>query len=717
MDTWSSRSVAERPDVISARVLLVFLAIVLAALLVLSGVPATSDSSAAFAQSTGTAPTIELLNPDSTTSTEISAKNDGEGATYHLVAWVSNPPANAVVQFKYQPANSPELGITCVNTGSQNAGIARNDTYECEWNLQGTGDGSGAVRAELYNEGAGRVAQDEEDVTVNSAGQTVEIVYPRQTQAIGFYTGPDGIASGVVDVKTSAAGTPGGDEGTQRVTVYYSMSPPGAEPVFDDCGTETTTGGTQDSIRCDLPADDQNTPQRENDPSRITAIAAAAGDTTEGSAPDPGCSDPRLPVCDRPDVDAADAHRAFGYEQDPGSVSVTPQTQQVPAGTCSQVIKAQVLDTNGRHVVGVNVDVHAAGPSDNLFFDDDDTPTNNTSRSKAADNHASETAADCEDGDQPIGFDGAQGDHDSADDDIKHIESLNGTDENGDFRFQLYTFDGGTTQFSVWADEDGDDRRCTAEPTGIGSIGWSEAPPSPTGTEAEPCPTPTATGTPTQSPSASPTATQTSPSGTNTTTSGPTSDRTVALSADRGRTLAGQPITFSGRIFSNDSSCSDAQEFVQIRRRIHGTNRYRNLAGVNTDDQGTFTLRSRQRKSADYLAVAPAHDQCKEATSSPVSVLVRVRMQIAASDATPNRGQLIRIKSSVRPQHDGTRLVLQRKKGDRWIRFMVRKLNRRSVADYVFRASFKQARFRTRWNSQSAANESGTSRIVTIRTH
>ena len=120
---------------------------------------------------------------------------------------------------------------------------------------------------------------------------------------------------------------------------------------------------------------------------------------------------------------------------------------------------------------------------------------------------------------------------------------------------------------------------------------------------------------------------------------------------------------------------------------------------------------------ADYIAVAPANAQCAEASSDPVTVLVKVLMQILPSDKTPQRGERIRIKSSVRPQHDGTRLILQRKKGRRWVTIDRTTLNKRSIGNFTVRASFNSRTFRTKWKSQHADHETGTSKAVRIRTH
>ena len=86
-----------------------------------------------FAQQQTTSPpgpTIEWLNPDEDTSNEISAKDDTPGDqttnSYHLVATVSQVPANAVVSFLYRSGSGTPTMI-----GS--ATLVGADTYELEW--------------------------------------------------------------------------------------------------------------------------------------------------------------------------------------------------------------------------------------------------------------------------------------------------------------------------------------------------------------------------------------------------------------------------------------------------------------------------------------------------------------------------------------------------------------------------------------------------------
>lgn len=712
----------------SARRVLIILAGLLVMVLALQGLASVKPGGfEAFAQATSTGPAIKIINPDENTSAIISNKNDGTDAAYHLAAWVASVPSNAQVEFKWDPDadGAQEVSIACTETGNF-ARFVSPDTFECHWNLAGVEADTGTVRAILYS-GTTAVSTDEEPGEVDTSGETVEILYPAMGGVMGFYTRQGGATSGMIDYRSSADSDPADpdpdeDNGTTDVVAYYSTARPGQEPAWIQCGAEETTPGSQDSVRCDLTDDDGDTTANEDDSaSEVTAVAVVPNDTTPGQVPDAPAGTPP-PLGPTVLVGAADAHRTFGYEQDPTTVTLDPQTQQKNPGQCSDVIKATVLDqaTSPRRIVGANVDVHATGPTDSLAFDDSG---DNSSEHKAPEGHPEEAARDCEDTEPPVATGGTQGDHEViGPGDIKHIESADdsddafgGTDENGQFKFQLFSPDAGATQIRAWADEDFNDQYCSAEASGVASIGWGSAAPSPVGTSAEQtsCPRPGSTTSPTATPTSTATA---SPTGTATST-GPTTSRTITLASDKNKIPAGRQFTLSGNLLSSDSSCADSNEFIQIQRRIHGTTQYENLFATAPNDQGRFSVTTRGRKSADYIAVAPAHDNCQQATSGEVTVLVKVIVQILPSDKTPAKGDRIRIKSSVRPQHDGTKLLLQRKKGRRWVTIDRTTLNKRSIGNFTVRASFNSRTFRTKWKSQHADHETGTSKAVRIRTH
>lgn len=681
----------------------------------------------AFAQQSpspgATGPRIQFLNPSGTTGsegpgTEISAKNDGTNTTYHLVAWVQSVPANATVEFKYQRGSDPDVTI---GTGT----LRGNDTFDLEWNVGTLADGNYTLKAILFS-GGQEVSRDEEDVEVNNSsdtgevrseedqGATVEMTYPTIAGTFGMFRKPgtNNPFAGVIDVSISTD--------TTSVRAYYTTAAPGSEPDWVECatGASETAAQAANGVRCTLEAGVS--------PGSVTAVATAVNNPQQNNI---------VPPIPDNGPDSGDAHRATGYVQVASSVTITGSGQQhndadAEAANnqfpCSDAITATVFDQSSRKVAGANVDVHASGPTDNLFFDDSSGANSSANQAPNSNHAATEAAVNCEDTGTPKEFgDSEQGDHEVAGEgDSKHIEATAaGTNDAGAFVFQLYnrseTITGGT-QFTAYYDRDDDDRLCSEEPAGNGSIGWGVAAPSPTGMPAEtttcPEPAPTASPTATGSPTGSPTATG-SPTGSPSPAQTPTQSRTITLTSSKGKVVAGRTVTLSGTIFSSDNSCTD-NEFVRIRRRIHGTNTFQDFKTATTGSDGGYQASAKIRKSADYRALAPAHDQCQDATSDPTSVLAKVKVSISVSDTTPARGTTIAIRGGVSPKHRGTKVILQRRKGRRWVRVAADTLNGRSRYAFSVDATWRRARaFRVRWKSQDDDHRANKSKVVRVRTH
>jgi hypothetical protein len=315
----------------------------------------------------------------------------------------------------------------------------------------------------------------------------------------------------------------------------------------------------------------------------------------------------------------------------------------------------------------------------------------------------------------------AQGEHEVAGEgDLKHIESdAAGTEDSGSFRFRLYNRSDtitGTTQFTAFFDRDDDDRFCSAEPSGNGSIGWASDPAAPSGLPSETATCPEPMATPTSSPSPSPTPTRTATaSPTPTSTVG--ASRTVTLSASEANVDAGDQVTLNGQVFSSNASCEDT-EFVRIRRRVHGTDAFADFSSTTTNADGFYELEITANSSADYMAVAPAHDSCAEGTSQAVTVLAKVKVSISVRDFSPERGAAVVFKGRVTPNHSGTKVVLQRKKGGRWVKVARDALNGKSRYRIEIDADWKRARrFRVKWAEADSDHESGISQVVKVTTH
>lgn len=665
-----------------------------------TGTPTTTarPTATATASPGPTGPQIQFVNP-SLHSFIVSGKNDGTDTTYHLVAWVSEVPNNPLVEFKFQASGSNEFSIGTAQR------VGTTDTWELNWNLADVEDGDYVLKAILYNNDV-EISRDEEDIVVNQdddpldpQAETVNITYPVNAGLFGmFQPAPNVFPLGVVDVTVSGANPqPSASQGTNHVRAFYTVSAPGTEPQWKTCGTETRAASA-DGVRCSLQSGDAVT--------AVTAIAAVAND-----APPQG-------GFQAPFTDSGDAHRVSPYVQAPTSIALTPSSQNRGTGACSEPITATVLDQNRRKVAAVNTDIHARGPTDNLLFDDSG---DQSSAHKVPDKaHGStELAWNCE----GSGLNGSQAQHEvvAAEPDIKHIESTTGTTDAGTFFFKLYSPDAGNTDVAAFADTDDDDLWCSAEGSGEGTISWSTtAPttgPSPTPT---PTPSPSPTGSPTGSPSPSPPANGTgglSPETTNCPQGpGDGPNREITLDVSDNRVPAGERVTFSGEIISEEAGCRD-DEVVEIRRRVHGTFSFENFATTATEPDGTYEVTARVDESANYQAVAPAHDTCDETSSEAVTVRVRVVISIRVNDRTPEAGSTVVFRGRVTPNHEGSRVVLQRKRGDRWVKVEIDELNRRSRYRIAIDPGVKTRVYRVRWRSVDDDHESGRSKKVKVNPH
>ena len=443
---------------------------------------------------------IEFLNP-SGHSEIASDKPDGADETYHLVAWVNQWPPNPSVEFRYfDPAQNKEVSI---GTGTH-TGIP--DTWDFHWaipdNLPEEDDIT--LYAILYS-GTTEVDRDtESDIFLNQqdpdpddpsdvsddAAETVEILYPSNGGAWGLFTPRDRATAGVLNVTHS--------DGVQFIRAFYSVSAPGAEPIWTVCGTENKAAAA-DGVRCTLSSTHTG--------SQVTAVAAVANDTPRPATP------LQAHTFNESFTDSGDAHRVQQYEQVPGTVTLDASTQDnATAPGCSRVFTATLRDQFDIAIANANLDVHARGPNDELAFDDGTTASPN--KAPDATGHSTEAARKCSA--NPPSASGQQGDHDIPDgSDIKHIESSSaaGTSDTGTWRFQFYSTATGNTEFVVWSDLDDDDVFCATEKSANGAVGWGQGSvgsaltfetgvcPSPSPTSPNPGPsTPGPSPTPTDGP-------------------------------------------------------------------------------------------------------------------------------------------------------------------------------------------------------------------------
>lgn len=397
-------------------------------------------------------PQVEFLNPSGyTTSLEISDKPDQDGAV-HLVAWVGPVPVNPFVEFEITSAPTGTITVDADRVGT--------DTWEAFLQVASLPDGQYTLRAILYAGFTGPGTGDDVDVierivTLNrsdvpppSASNTVEITYPKNADAWGVHTPAGSNAIGIVEAVASA--------GTDQIRVLYTISAPGTVPTWTQCGSGRVVEGLV-RARCTL--------EEGVDGLQVRAVAAVANETPSPASPSP--------VADA----TGDAHRVIPYAQVPrfvevipDAIIVDPSTDETP--TCPQFI-VSVLDDRSRAVAGANVDVHVTGPDDQIRFG---WVQNETDPFQAPnDNHvATRPGIDCADGTNER----SQGDHNiPGADDTQHIESIDGTRNDGTFVFALRSTTAGGSRMVAWADTNGDDDQQFGEATGGSRLGWGQPPP------------------------------------------------------------------------------------------------------------------------------------------------------------------------------------------------------------------------------------------------
>ena len=470
-------------------------------------------------------PSIKIWNPSDYNETENESpmivsdrradadeEDDLKEATYRLMATSQNTPNPALVEF--------ELVISTVSTITiGTATQAGPDAWELHWDIPPTVvDGPYTLRAILYA-GSGitatEVDRDEAPVVIrtghpaaDAAAETLDINYPLNGSEAGFYTNPEnGVTSTRVEVEFSS--------GTTYIELFYTTSDPGDEPEWKSCFFEDVafTGeapAQKFPMRCTLEPQDQGGLS-------VTGLAAV---------PNNSPSDPAFSAEYDPNLDqAGDAVRVFPYKQDATSVTVDdPELRHEGTGTsCTAPIFVTIRDQNGELISGINMDVHARGPSDQLNFRVPGTPLfqRPPSAVKAPDKAHSglESAYACGSPTQNFATI-RQGDHNvPGGPDVKHIESSTSEQRGerantnqGRFGISLNSPDAnGGSQITFWADEDGDDQFCDDEPFAVASVGFNvpappatgetpvlsecpiPAPPPPGGTESPTDPDPTNT--------------------------------------------------------------------------------------------------------------------------------------------------------------------------------------------------------------------------------
>jgi hypothetical protein len=567
---------------IFARAAVAALAGLLAAALTM---PAGSLPGAAAQETAGSA--IKFLNPSDYGEARVASSRDLPGHGYHLVVTVNEVPSEARVIFEIESASLERRRLGAAEQQGAHA-------FALNWRVppqEELPSGAYTLRAILFS-GNRQVSDDEINVQVRQTRPAVKIDHPGNGDRMGVYQPPGEGArwNTIIDYTFSTA--------TEQVAFFYSLTPPGQEPEWHGCGTARVSsrvggGAPEPESRRHLCELDEG-----HDGTQVTGVAAVATDIpfplarNSITASNPLFGD-----------SSGDAHSVHAYRQLPSSVSFRVQGDEpgtegprmYDVDSCTNQILAFARDQVNRPVAGVNIDVHATGPEETdgrtgLRFDVSTGSGGTDANRPPEQNHQDETGAwSCAPRTAVAGVTvvgpgpaGSQGNHRNPNGpDTRHVESTQGTDLNGRFRFRLYSDQPGGTQITAWADLDGDDMYCALEPAAHLSVGWNQVPPSVQGhqPERETCDIPGVEQVQAQQMTRHP--------------------RAVTVNFRR----AGRRLVIRGRVVVRTGHRPCRRNVpVRVQRRVG--NRWRTLRNVGTNPAGRYRVRVAHR-AGRYRALAP----------------------------------------------------------------------------------------------------------------
>lgn len=127
----------------------------------------------------------------------------------------------------------------------------------------------------------------------------------------------------------------------------------------------------------------------------------------------------------------------------------------------------------------------------------------------------------------------------------------------------------------------------------------------------------------------------------------------TTLKASQRQVTFSNPVTLTGKVKGAKQAVT-----VTVERRAANATAFAAAGTATTDANGDFSFTDRPSKSSVYRVTAGT------ATSPEVAVAVAPLVGLKVGDATPRKGQRVRFTGTVRPQHDGSRVAIQRKRAD-----------------------------------------------------
>ena len=130
----------------------------------------------------------------------------------------------------------------------------------------------------------------------------------------------------------------------------------------------------------------------------------------------------------------------------------------------------------------------------------------------------------------------------------------------------------------------------------------------------------------------------------------------VTLKASADRITFSNPVALTGKVKGAKAGVT-----VALERRAADATAFTPAGTAVTDGNGDYSFAQRPSESSVYRVTAAT---TPPATSAEIAVAVAPLVGLRVGDSTPRKGQRVRFRGTVRPQHDGTRVAIQRKRAD-----------------------------------------------------
>jgi hypothetical protein len=125
----------------------------------------------------------------------------------------------------------------------------------------------------------------------------------------------------------------------------------------------------------------------------------------------------------------------------------------------------------------------------------------------------------------------------------------------------------------------------------------------------------------------------------------------LTLAAKPATVTFGRAVTLSGKL----TGPNNAGRQVNLRSDPFPFDTFDNAGNATTNAQGDYAFTQRPALNTRYQARSGNEE------SAMATVLVRPAVSLRLSDSTPRRGQRVRFSGRVCPEHDGSRVAIQRR--------------------------------------------------------